>query len=45
MTDGECYYAALSGSDTINDITDNNNFDGDETVGVSGAHALQISGP
>jgi seryl-tRNA synthetase len=45
MTDNECYYATLSGSDTITDITDNNNFDGDETVDVSGAYALQISGP
>ena len=45
MTDNECYYATLSGSDTIKDITDNNNFDGDETVDVSGAYALEISGP
>ncbi|HEY6786346.1 MAG TPA: hypothetical protein VI365_03460 [Trebonia sp.] len=45
MTDNECYYATLSGSDTINDINDNNNFDGDETVDVSGSYALQISGP
>jgi hypothetical protein len=45
MTDNECYYATLSGSDTINDIIDNNNFDGDETVDASGAYALEISGP
>jgi hypothetical protein len=45
MTDNECYYATLSGSDTISDIIDNNNFDGDETVDVSGAYALEISGP
>jgi hypothetical protein len=45
MTDNECYYATLSGSDTLNDITDNNNFDGNETVDLSGAYALQISGP
>ena len=45
MSGDECYYATLSDSNT-NDINDNNNnFDGDETVDVSGSYALQISGP
>lgn len=44
MTDDECYYATLSSTDT-EDILDNNNFNGDETVNVSGAYALEISGP
>jgi hypothetical protein len=40
----QCYYATL-GSTNISDILDNNNFDGPETVDVTGAHAFQISGP
>lgn len=44
QTDDECYYATLNSSST-NDIADNNNFDGPETVDVTGAYALAISGP
>jgi hypothetical protein len=44
QTDNECYYATLNNSNT-SDISDNNNFDGPETVDVSGAYAFQISGP
>ena len=44
QTDNECYFATLNSSDT-QDISDNNNFDGPETVSVSGVYALQISGP
>ena len=40
---GECYYATLS-SDNTQDIIDNNDFNGPETVDVTGAHAFQISG-
>jgi uncharacterized protein HemX len=40
----QCYYATLASTNT-SDIIDNNNFDGPETVDVSGAHAFQISGP
>ncbi len=40
---GQCYYALLS-SDNTSDIIDNNNFNGPETIDVSSAHALQISG-
>jgi hypothetical protein len=40
---GACYYATLN-SDNTSDISDNNNFNGPETVDVSGAHAFQISG-
>jgi hypothetical protein len=39
----QCYYATLASSDTSN-INDNNNFNGPETVDVSGAYAFQISG-
>ncbi len=39
-----CYYATL-GSTNTSDISDNNNFDGPETVDLSGAYAFQISGP
>jgi hypothetical protein len=38
-----CYYATLGSTDTSN-ILDNNNFNGPETVDVSGAYAFQISG-
>jgi hypothetical protein len=38
-----CYYATLNSTNT-DDISDNNNFDGPETVDVSGAYAFQISG-
>lgn len=44
QTDSECYYATLNSSSS-NDISDNNNFDGPETVDVSGAYAFQINGP
>jgi hypothetical protein len=44
QTDNECYFATLNSSNT-EDIADNNNFDGPETVAVSGAYAFQISGP
>ena len=40
---GQCYYATLASTDTSN-ITDNNNFNGPETVDVSGAYAFQING-
>jgi hypothetical protein len=40
----DCYFATLNSTDTTN-IADNNNFDGPETVDVSGAYALQTSGP
>jgi hypothetical protein len=40
---GQCYYATLASTDTSN-INDNNNFNGPETVDVSGAYAFQISG-
>lgn len=39
-----CYFATLGSTDTSN-ISDNNNFDGAETVDLSGAYAFQISGP
>jgi len=39
----DCYFATLSSTNTF-DIIDNNNFDGPETVDVSGAHALDIDG-
>jgi multidrug efflux pump subunit AcrA (membrane-fusion protein) len=44
QTDNECYFATLNSSNT-QDIGDNNNFDGPETVDLSGAYAFQISGP
>lgn len=44
QTDNECYYATLNSTST-SDISDNNNFDGPETVDVSGAYAFQINGP
>ncbi|HEY2690350.1 MAG TPA: hypothetical protein VGJ50_18040 [Streptosporangiaceae bacterium] len=44
QTDNECYFATLNSSNT-SDINDNNNFDGPETVNVSGVYAFQISGP
>lgn len=44
QTDNECYFATLNSTNT-SDISDNNNFDGPETVDVSGAFAFQISGP
>ncbi len=40
---GECYYATLNSTNTF-DIIDNNNFNGPETVDVSGAYAFQIQG-
>jgi hypothetical protein len=40
----DCYFATLNSTDTSN-IADNNNFDGAETVDVSGAYAFQTSGP
>ena len=40
----DCYFATLNSTDTSN-IADNNNFDGPETVDVSGAYAFQVSGP
>lgn len=39
----DCYYATLNSTNT-DDISDNNNFDGPETVDVSSAYALDISG-
>ena len=43
MTD-ECYFAMLNSSNT-EDIADNNNFDGAETVNVTGFYAFEINGP
>lgn len=40
---GQCYFATLGSTDTSN-IMDNNNFNGPETVDVSGAYAFDISG-
>jgi hypothetical protein len=40
----QCYYATLNSTNT-SDISDNNDFDGPETVNLSGAYAFQISGP
>lgn len=41
-----CYYAVLNNnSGSISSIASNNNFDGPETVSVSGYYGLQISGP
>lgn len=40
----DCYFATLNSTDT-NDIADNNNFDGPETVDVSSAYAFEINGP
>ncbi len=40
---GQCYYATLNSTNT-SDISDNNNFNGPETVNVDSAHAFQISG-
>ncbi len=39
----QCYYATLN-STTTSDISDNNNFNGPETVNVNGAYAFQITG-
>ena len=39
-----CYYATLNSTNT-SDISDNNNFDGPETVSLNGVYAFQISGP
>jgi hypothetical protein len=40
---GACYFATLNSTNT-GDISDNNNFNGPETVDLSGAYAFQISG-
>ncbi|HWG12164.1 MAG TPA: hypothetical protein VG268_02705 [Streptosporangiaceae bacterium] len=40
----DCYFATLNSSNT-DDIADNNNFDGPETVDVSAAYAFEINGP
>jgi multidrug efflux pump subunit AcrA (membrane-fusion protein) len=40
----DCYFATLNSTDT-NNIADNNNFDGAETVDVSSAYAFEINGP
>jgi hypothetical protein len=40
----DCYYATLNSTNT-SDISDNNNFDGAETVDLNGAYAFQTSGP
>jgi hypothetical protein len=44
QTGSQCYYALLRSSNT-NDVIDNNNFDGPESVSTSGAYALEINGP
>ena len=40
----DCYFATLNSTDT-NNIADNNNFDGPETVDVSSAYAFEVNGP
>jgi hypothetical protein len=40
---GECYFATLNSTNT-EDIADNNNFNGPETVSLGGVAAFQISG-
>lgn len=42
--DNSCYFATLNSTNT-DDISDNNNFDGAETVDLSGVYAFDISGP
>lgn len=44
QNDDACYYATLNSTNT-SDISDNNNFDGPETVSLGGVNAFQISGP
>jgi hypothetical protein len=44
QTDDACYFATLNSTNT-SDISDNNNFDGAETVDLNGVYAFQISGP
>jgi len=44
QTDNACYYPTLSSTDT-SAIEDNNNFDGPETVSMTGVDAFEISGP
>lgn len=39
----QCYYARLN-STTTSDIADNNNFNGPDTVSLSGTYAFEISG-
>lgn len=42
----DCYYAALSSTDgSINSISTNGNFDGPETISLSGVYAFQVNGP
>jgi F0F1-type ATP synthase membrane subunit b/b' len=44
LTSDACYFATLNSSNT-EDIADNNNFDGAETVNIAGAYAFEINGP
>jgi outer membrane murein-binding lipoprotein Lpp len=44
QNDNACYYATLNSTNT-SDISDNNNFDGPETVSLAGVDAFEISGP
>ena len=39
----QCYYARLN-STTTSDIADNNNFNGPDTVNLSGTYAFEING-
>lgn len=42
----DCYYATLSSTDgSINSIIANGNFDGPETISLSGVYAFQTNGP
>ena len=42
----DCYYATLSSTDgSLNSIISNGNFDGPETISLSGVYAFQINGP
>jgi hypothetical protein len=44
QTDNACYFATLNSTNT-SDISDNNNFDGSETVSLQGVYAFEIDGP
>ncbi|MGD0699497.1 MAG: MFS transporter [Trebonia sp.] len=42
----DCYYATLSSTDgSLGSIISNGNFDGPETISLSGVYAFQVNGP
>jgi len=42
----DCYYATLNSTDgSLNSIIANGNFDGPETISLSGVYAFEINGP